>query len=227
MAKEASTASATGTNDQTAERRWLVLNAVVLKHMTTTAAVADAIGLPVEQVEAALDALEAEDAVARVELHVLPTETGVAELKADADSRYRAVRDDPGMTGWLDQFDPVNRRFLEVTTAWQTLPVGTGRVPNDHSDPAYDAQVVSRLEKLVAKAARLIHEMAERVPRFTRYRERLDAALVRVDQGETRYVSDPLVDSVHTVWFEMHEDILTVLGRERTEQSSEQRSTRT
>ena len=217
MAKEASTASATGTDDQTAERRWLVLNAIVLKQMATTAAVAEAIGLPVEQVEAALDALEAEDAVALVEPHVLATETGVAELKAEADSRYRAIRDDPGLTAWLAEFDTVNRRFLAVTTAWQTLPVGAGRVPNDHSDPAYDAQVLARLEKLIVKAAGLIDEMAERVPRFSRYRERLEAALVRVDEGETRYVSDPLVDSVHTVWFEMHEDILTVLGRERTE----------
>ncbi|MGI3780466.1 MAG: hypothetical protein ACRYG2_06770, partial [Janthinobacterium lividum] len=53
------------------------------------------------------------------------------------------------------------------------------------------------------------------VPRYERYADRLDTALQRVDEGDVAFVTSPTVDSVHNVWFEFHEDILTVLGRPR------------
>lgn len=201
----------------TGEHQFLVLNSVVLKKMATAATLAEATSLPVQEVEAVLDILEAEDAVARVDPHVMATETGVAEVKAYADGKYGDLRNAPGMEVWLAEFHAVNQRLLQATTAWQTLPVGEGRVPNDHSDPAYDARVISRIEKLVDKAGRLLDEIAPRLPRFTRYRERLRAAMERIHDGDTKYVSSPLADSIHTVWFEMHEDILIVFGKERTE----------
>ena len=48
----------------------------------------------------------------------------------------------------------------------------------------------------------------------------LKVPLQGVDDGDVRYVSALMVDSVHTVRFEMHEDILIVLGKERSEQAA-------
>jgi len=45
----------------------------------------------------------------------------------------------------------------------------------------------------------------------------LTAALERAEDGAIEWVSDVRIASYHTVWFEMHEDLLRALGRERVE----------
>ena len=47
------------------------------------------------------------------------------------------------------------------------------------------------------------------------HRRRLAEALARASAGETDYVSGVRVASYHTVWFELHEDLLRLLGRTR------------
>jgi hypothetical protein len=49
------------------------------------------------------------------------------------------------------------------------------------------------------------------------YAGRLAAAYDRALAGETDFVSGVRVDSYHTVWHELHEDLLRVLGRTRQE----------
>ena len=34
-------------------------------------------------------------------------------------------------------------------------------------------------------------------------------------RGETDWLTKPIIDSYHTVWFELHEDLLATLGLER------------
>ena len=41
--------------------------------------------------------------------------------------------------------------------------------------------------------------------------------MTRVDQGERTWVDEPKIDSCHTVWFDLHEDLLATLGMERGE----------
>ena len=40
--------------------------------------------------------------------------------------------------------------------------------------------------------------------------------MAAVGGGDTRFVASPRVDSYHSVWFELHEDLLATLGFERT-----------
>jgi hypothetical protein len=40
-----------------------------------------------------------------------------------------------------------------------------------------------------------------------------------VRAGEGDWFTSPLVDSYHTVWFELHEDLLATLGLERAEEA--------
>ena len=50
--------------------------------------------------------------------------------------------------------------------------------------------------------------------RFGRYRPRLADALARAESGELRYVTDDTA-SYHSVWFQLHEDLLVTLGLTR------------
>jgi hypothetical protein len=53
------------------------------------------------------------------------------------------------------------------------------------------------------------------VVRFADYRARLRAARRRVDDGESEWLTSPRIDSYHTVWMQLHEDLLLALGRDR------------
>ena len=54
--------------------------------------------------------------------------------------------------------------------------------------------------------------------RFAPYQPRLASAMARVVDGERDYFTKPIIDSFHTVWFELHEDLLTSLGLERSQE---------
>ncbi len=47
---------------------------------------------------------------------------------------------------------------------------------------------------------------------------RLDNALARVQAGDFDWFTTPVIDSFHTVWFELHEDLLSTLGIERSKE---------
>lgn len=197
------------------ELRFEVLKMVTLKKMATVPAVAEASGVSLKDAEIAVEELAASGDVISTGGHVMVTSTGEARVRAYADRRYGSLRGDPAVQRWSARFDSINHRFLETVSAWQTTPVED--VPNDHSDPDYDARVISRLEAVIVRMNQLLEQLSDKVPRMARYKHRLEAALEKIDAGDERYVSDPDVDSAHTIWFEMHEAVLLVLGRDREE----------
>ena len=194
-----------------------VLNAVLLKKMASAGTVAELTGRSVDEVERYFTDLERREAIFLADSNALSTETGTTLIKAFADRHYASLRADETMAGWHARFEPLNRQLLAAITAWQTVDAGGAKFANDHSDPAYDDKVLSRIEGIVAKMGRLLDEFGAKVPRFVRYRDRLDTALEKAYAGETRYISDVQLDSIHSIWFEMHEDILLVLGLERND----------
>src|SRR5207245_10907769 len=62
-------------------------------------------------------------------------------------------------------------------------------------------------------------DLAASLPRFARYGPRLTNAVDRVRAGEVDWFTKPVLDSYHTVWFELHEDLLATLGIERGEET--------
>jgi hypothetical protein len=42
-------------------------------------------------------------------------------------------------------------------------------------------------------------------------------ALGKVKNGETAWLARPLIDSYHTVWFELHEELISAVGLTREE----------
>ncbi|WP_285497911.1 hypothetical protein [Actinomadura sp. NBRC 104425] len=121
----------------------------------------------------------------------------------------------------LDQcyrdFDEVNTELKSIVTSWQ---LKDGQTPNDHTDPDYDQQVVDRLVALHGRFAELLARMVEFVPRLRSYQSRLDHAVERLEQGDHSFVARPIADSYHTVWFELHEELIGLLGLSRAEEAA-------
>jgi hypothetical protein len=111
-----------------------------------------------------------------------------------------------------ETFRPLNREVLQLCTDWQVRP---GGAPNDHTDATYDWSVIDRLSGLDERAGPLLRRLGDAAPRFGPYRERLRAARRRVVDGERDWLTSPRVDSYHTVWMELHEELLAALGLER------------
>ncbi|MBO8194189.1 transcriptional regulator [Streptomyces oryzae] len=136
---------------------------------------------------------------------------------ADAE-RIAHELDSAGARGAVEaafgRFLVLNPELLDLCRAWQLRDVDGGVSANDHRDPAYDARVLDRFADLDRRAASVCTELSAALPRFGRYRLRLADALDRAAAGELEYVTDDLA-SYHTVWAELHEDLLATLGKQR------------
>ncbi|GAA3421790.1 transcriptional regulator [Streptosporangium vulgare] len=176
--------------------------------------VAQAIGLPESDVESELIDL----AVAGLVTYASGdfggwglTEAGVA---ADAE-RISAELDAAGTRATVsrayDGFLVLNPELLDLCTAWQLRSVDGVAVPNDHTDSAYDSRLLARFADLDQRADGACADLFASMLRFRRYRTRLTTALTRAGSGALDYVSDDL-ESYHTVWFQLHEDLLVTLG---------------
>jgi hypothetical protein len=113
-----------------------------------------------------------------------------------------------------ERFLVFNVEFLRICTDWQLKP---GNQPNDHSDAAYDFKILERLDRLDERAAALIEPLGKAVPRFAGYRGRLTDALDKISQDRV-WLASPRCDSYHTVWMQLHEDLLAAVGVNRADE---------
>lgn len=121
----------------------------------------------------------------------------------------------PAVDGAYRRFLRLNPELLGACTAWQLRAGDDGQVVNDHTDRAYDAEVVRRLATVDDDCQPVLADLAEALERFGRYPDRLANAVRRVQLGESEWFTKPLLDSYHTIWFELHEDLLSTLGLQR------------
>jgi hypothetical protein len=196
---------------------FLALHGLAVRKAAGPAAVADLLGLPEADVAAALDAAVAGGMAAGAKGTFMVAPTGQAWLAEQYPVLYADAREDGALNAAYERFEKVNTELLALFTDWQTMPAGGQRVPNDHSDADYDRAIIDRLGDLHERAERVVGRCAEAQPRLTRYLERLELAYDKVLAGEIDYVSGVRIDSYHTVWFELHEDLLRMLGRTRQE----------
>lgn len=124
--------------------------------------------------------------------------------------RAGAVRDA------YDSFLPLNGLVLRACTDWQLKPApGNRLLPNDHTDPTWDDDVLKVLHGVDQDLAPLIERLAVVLTRFRGYDTRFSVALTRARSGHTAWVDRTDVDSCHRVWFELHEDLVATLGIDR------------
>jgi pyruvate,orthophosphate dikinase len=117
----------------------------------------------------------------------------------------------------LDAFLALDHRAKETVTAWQMREVDGAQVLNDHADAAYDGWVLAGLVALHADADAWLGPLTAGLPRLATYRARLRRAADLAAGGDHRYIASPRpdVDSFHSVWFELHEDLILLAGRNR------------
>ena len=120
------------------------------------------------------------------------------------------------LTAGYERFAEVNAEFKQLVTDWQLIDGS----PNDHSDPAYDAAVIERLGEMHLRFVPLLNELAEVAPRLGIYPPRFDSALGKVQAGDHSWLARPMVDSYHTAWFELHEDLIGLLGLSRADEAA-------
>ena len=196
---------------------YCVLNVVALKKMASPGVLADVTGLPASQVQDRLSALAGLGLVQTVAGSALPSDEAEAALRQSAAEHYAALRADPAVITLADGFEDINTRLLAAMSAWQLVDIGGHKVANDHADSAYDDRIITRIDRLVQRLDPLLGALGGYDQRFAGYRQRFAAALSAIDEGRHELVSSPTADSVHTIWFEFHEDLLRTLGRERKE----------
>jgi hypothetical protein len=118
-----------------------------------------------------------------------------------------------------DRFLALNGEMLATCTRWQVRGGEGGSVLNDHSDPGYDEAVIGDLGALHDRVRPVCGDLAASLERFTVYEPRFGTALQRVRAGEPQWFTKPIIESYHTVWFELHEDLLASLGIDRSEEA--------
>lgn len=165
------------------------------------------IGPVVEELSAA--GLLAEGATVQI------TRSG-SERLATLLAQEREDIDAGAMAAAYGDFRAVNADFKRLVTDWQ-LRGGPGGVPNAHDDAEYDATVLARLDDVHARAVPIVEAVAAQLPRLHAYATKLAAALDKIKAGETAWLTRPLIDSYHTVWFELHEELIVAVGLTREE----------
>jgi pyruvate,orthophosphate dikinase len=132
-------------------------------------------------------------------------------------ARERADLDQAALAAAYNEFDSHNSAFKQLLTDWQLTD---GDTPNDHSDPAYDAAIVRRLGDLHSGFSPLLERLVAIAPRLQPYPARFAGALDRVRAGDHTWLARPMVDSYHTVWFELHEDLIGLGGLSRVDEAA-------
>ncbi|MFI1913566.1 pyruvate, phosphate dikinase [Nocardia sp. NPDC020380] len=129
----------------------------------------------------------------------------------------RRTVDAAALTAAYDEFCVYNADLKVIITDWQMKDPAT---VNDHADPEYDAGVLTRLTATHQRLRPLIRRLGGLAPRLVRYTDRLDRAVERIGEGDHTYVARPIMDSYHTVWFELHEDLIGLCGLTRAEEAA-------
>ncbi|MEE4146267.1 MAG: hypothetical protein V2I26_15795 [Halieaceae bacterium] len=145
------------------------------------------------------------------------TPAGQITLRSSYAGACGPLRADPGFMSAYEAFEEINQDLKQVITDWQTMTIGGEKVPNDHSDRTYDESIIDRIGRIHEKVEKIVKRLATQVPRMERYSEKLLEALERAEDGDIQWVSDARMESYHTLWFELHEDLLRLVGRERQE----------
>jgi len=194
-----------------------LLQTLLVRGMLSTEQLATATGASAEEV-AQLSARIVADGLAEVSGGTFRL-SGEGRLKAaDGFAADRAGIGAARAEAALTEFRPLDLRMKDIVTAWQLRSAGPEPLFNDHTDRAYDEGVLARLTELHADTAAWIAPLASQFPRYARYISALERALRLARDGDQRFVSSPRVDSYHTVWFELHEDVIRLSGHERSEE---------
>lgn len=187
----------------------LVLHTVRLAGFADTGAVVDRVDLPASSVGDTLRVLEGQHLIERM---AFADSGGWILTEAGKSRDAEILREELEASGaWsvlhatAEEFESsVNPRLVRVITEWQL----------DRADS--NAEVLRELTDLADALSALMAELAARLPRFARYPRQFSAAVEKTRAGEDQWVAGVGRLSCHIVWAELHEDLLSSFGRDRS-----------
>lgn len=191
-----------------------VIRCLSIKGTASTEMLAEALLTTVAAVESAVAKLASAGTLVVAASSIRLADAGAAQAAAltEADRRRWGAG---AAARALDAFLPLDERVKAAVTAWQLRNAGGEQVLNDHTDPAYDAAVLADLQTMHSEVSGWLGSLADAPDRLRGYAARLDRAAAAVASGDRRFVSSPLLDSYHSVWFELHEELIRLAGRTR------------
>ena len=190
-----------------------ILHAVRLAGFADTDAIADRVGRADESFHDWLGSLERRHLIECMAFADsdgwIITDAGRAR-DAELLQLERQARDSlPVLHTTLDEFESgINAHLVRVITEWQL------RSPTGHA--AESGGIVGELTELGRALSELMRDLTGRVPRFSRYPRQFSAAVERARAGDTRWIAGVGLLSCHVVWAELHQDLLSSAGRERS-----------
>ena len=182
-------------------------------------AIGEAMGTSAEEVQGALADLVARQWAEATKVGYRLSPSG----RAEADKAFeleRAGLDQNIFAKLYEEFSPINDAFKQLVTRWQMRTVGDRQVRNDHADAAYDKSVLEGFDPIHRDICELIGTIATSASRIGGYQQRLDLALGKIRSGDVRYIAAPDLDSYHTVWFELHQDLIGLAGTTRQKEAA-------
>lgn len=195
------------------------LIALRIKGFMSPAVLAEFAGLTSEQARGQLAAWTAEAICEETKIGVRLTALG----KAQADAAIRQEREGTDaalMAIHYEAFCQFNGRFKEMVTQWQMREIDGQLTLNDHTDLQHDRRILAALATAHAGITALVQRLAVQVPRLAGYGPRFERALALIGQGQVRYLTAPIIDSYHTVWFELHQDLIHLCGLNRAAEAA-------
>lgn len=194
----------------------LVLHAVRLAGFADTQAVTDRVDLPANIVGDTLRVLEGQQLLERMTFADsggwILTEAGKSRDGELLQEELEASGARPLLQATAEDFESsVNPRLVRAVTDWQLHSSA------DRTD--LSVEVLRELTDLADALSDLMAELDAQLPRFSRYPRQFSAALEKARAGNHQWVAGVGRLSCHIVWAELHEDLLSSLGRDRSAES--------
>jgi hypothetical protein len=194
-----------------------VHHGLAIKRHASAAAVAHLMGLAEDETKAVLVTSAATGRAIEVNGAYALTPLARVALESRYGLYFQPLRQNADFEAAYQAFERVNHSLKKTITDWQTIEIGGNRVANDHTNKAHDAEIIDQLGRVHDQVEPILARLARGVPRLRIYEQKLERALEAAEDGEIEWVSDVRRDSYHTVWFELHEDLLRIMGRVREE----------
>jgi pyruvate,orthophosphate dikinase len=182
-----------------------------------TEALSETLGEPVEAIEAGLAALVSDGAAEQTRVGVRLSAKGKARAQ-DRLAAERAAVDPERLEREYERFSALNSDFKPLVTAWQMREIDGKPTRNDHKDEVYDADVLARLPPLMRRPPPS-STMSGSMPRASAPK----SAGLRTRSPRSkdhRYITAPDRDSYHTIWFELHQHLINLLGVKRAQEAA-------
>ena len=109
-----------------------------------------------------------------------------------------------------EEFLKSNSTFKQIVTDYQTAA----------DDLRTQDRALKRLRRIHSGVLEVVAQAQRALPRLEGYSARFVRALSSVEAGDARFWASPLVDSYHSIWFELHEELLQARGLSRAEEAA-------